>query len=187
MLVYERSRDLFSAAGRQGGGSSGKPPLGQGRGTPGGHFSSESPVLQVLGAAGAGSLPGVGTLGSKSRGQGKPRDSLCRRRCGGSGGTGFGTHSIRVVLGSLLRRRISTSRVGVAGCSVASLTLLAGSLQGSLKLLETKLQLFLEQVRCPREFLVFSKQGQSSEDVEVAGPFGRRRWSRIFGRQETGR
>ncbi|KAJ1196714.1 hypothetical protein NDU88_000579 [Pleurodeles waltl] len=82
---------------------------------------------------------------------------------------------------------IATSRVGVAGCSVASLTLLAGSLQGSLKLLETKLQLFLERVRCPREFLVFSKQGQSSEDVEVAGPFGRRRWSRIFGRQETGR
>ncbi|KAJ1181243.1 hypothetical protein NDU88_006451 [Pleurodeles waltl] len=187
MLVYARSRDLFSAAGRQGGDSSGKPPLGQGRGTPGGHFSSESPVLQVLGAAGAGSLPGVGTLGSKSRGQGKPRDSLCRRRCGGSGGTGFGTHSIRVVLGSLLRCRFSTSRVGVAGCSVASLTLLAGSLQGSLKLLETTLQLFLEQVRCPREFLVFSKQGQSSEDVEVAGPFGRRRWSRIFGRQETGR
>ncbi|KAJ1129315.1 hypothetical protein NDU88_007686 [Pleurodeles waltl] len=187
MLVYERSRDLFSAAGRQGGDSSGKPPLGQGRGTPGGHFSSGSPVLQVLGAAGAGSLPGVGTLDSKSIGQGKPRDSLCRRRCGGSGGTGFGTHSIRVVLGSLLRCWISTSRVGVAGCSVASLTLLAGSLPGSLKLLETKLQLFLEQVRCPREFLVFSKQGQSSEDVEVAGPFGRRRWSRIFGRQETGR
>ncbi|KAJ1096966.1 hypothetical protein NDU88_002097 [Pleurodeles waltl] len=128
-----------------------------------------------------------GLLGSKSRGQGKPRDSLCRRRCGGSGGAGFGTHSIRVVLGSLLRCWIATSRVGVAGCSGASLTLLAGSLLGSLKLLETKLQLFLEQVRCPREFLVFSKQGQSSEDVEVAGPFGRRRWSRIFGRQETGR
>ncbi|KAJ1183131.1 hypothetical protein NDU88_008301 [Pleurodeles waltl] len=62
MEVNERSRDLFSAAGRQGGAFSGKPPLGQGRGTPGGHFCSESPVLQVLGAAGAGSFPGTCAL-----------------------------------------------------------------------------------------------------------------------------
>ncbi|KAJ1100692.1 hypothetical protein NDU88_005773 [Pleurodeles waltl] len=44
-----------------------------------------------------------------------------------------------------------------------------------------------DQGRCPREFLVLLDAGQSSEDSEVAGPWGKRRWSSVFRSGETGR
>ncbi|KAJ1179580.1 hypothetical protein NDU88_004814 [Pleurodeles waltl] len=50
-----------------------------------------------------------------------------------------------------------------------------------------KVAVFLEQVRCPREFLVFFEAGRSSEDSEVAGPLEGVAGAEFFGRQETGR